>query len=96
MYIEIEKNCLNALEIDANVKRLKNLPWHYFQGILLDHHDVAWVDQHSSEMMLNHPVYDIVQVSYYGETYLQTIRVPFLSKQTSMEEDILVEFVGQI
>jgi hypothetical protein len=46
--------------------------------------------------MLNHPVYDIVQVSYYGETYLQTIRVPFLDDQTGVEEAILVGFVGQI
>ena len=42
MYIDKEKSVkINALEIDANVKRFKNLPWHYFRGILLDHYDVV-------------------------------------------------------
>ena len=42
MYIDEEKTVVcNVLEIDANVKRLKNLPWHYFRGILLDHHDAV-------------------------------------------------------
>ena len=43
MYIDKEKSvmCVNALEIDANVTRLKYLPWNCFRGILLDHHDVV-------------------------------------------------------
>ena len=32
---------INTLEIHANVERFNNLPWNYFGGILLDHHDAV-------------------------------------------------------